>query len=84
MSLNLKNPETHRLAKELANLTGESLTTAITTAVSERLERVRRTKKRRLSERLLEIGKDCAAHLNADVKALDHGAFLYDEGGMPR
>ena len=37
MGLNIKNPETHRLAEELAKLTGESMTAAVTTAVRERL-----------------------------------------------
>jgi antitoxin VapB len=39
--LNIKNAETHRLVKELAALTGESMTAAVTNAVRERLERVR-------------------------------------------
>ena len=38
MSLNIKNEETHRLARELAVLTGESMTGAITVALRERLE----------------------------------------------
>jgi hypothetical protein len=42
MGLNIKNPETHRLAEELAKLTGETLTAAVTTAVRERLDRVQR------------------------------------------
>ena len=37
MGLNLKNEDTNRLAHELADLTGESLTTAVTVAVRERL-----------------------------------------------
>jgi antitoxin VapB len=41
MSLNIKNEETHRLVQELASLTGESMTAAVTEAVRERLERVK-------------------------------------------
>ena len=41
MSLNIKNPETHRLARDLALLTGETVTEAVTVAVRERLERIR-------------------------------------------
>ncbi|HEX9867242.1 MAG TPA: type II toxin-antitoxin system VapB family antitoxin, partial [Candidatus Tectomicrobia bacterium] len=48
MTLNIKNPETHRLATELARLTGETLTQAVTEAVRERLA----------------IGQRCAAHLH--------------------
>ena len=39
MSLNIKNEETCRLAAELARLTGETKTGAITVALRERLER---------------------------------------------
>ena len=42
MSLNIKNEETCRLAGELARLTGETMTGAITVALRERLERERR------------------------------------------
>ncbi|MBK1665855.1 hypothetical protein CKO38_15025 [Rhodospirillum rubrum] len=42
MSLTLKNEEAHRLARELAALTGESMATAVTEAVRERLDRLRR------------------------------------------
>ena len=41
MSLNIKNKETHKLADQLAKLTGESMTDAVTKAVRERLDRVR-------------------------------------------
>ena len=40
MGMNIKNEEAQKLAHELSELTGESLTTAITEAVRERLERV--------------------------------------------
>ena len=42
MSMNIKNQEANRLARQLSKLTGESLTTAVTEAVRERLDRVRR------------------------------------------
>jgi antitoxin VapB len=41
MALNIKDDQTDRLVRELASETGESLTTAVTVAVRERLERVR-------------------------------------------
>ena len=44
MSLNIKNDETCRLARELAQLTGESMTGAITIALRERLERETRAR----------------------------------------
>lgn len=84
MSLNIKNEDAHRLAREVASLTGESLTGAVTEALRERLERLRRERNGSLAERLLAIGKDCAAHLKEPFRSLDHGEYLYDERGMPR
>ena len=83
MTMNIKNQEACRLTKELAELTGESLTTAVTQAVRERLDRVRRERNGDLAERLLMIGRDCAAHLKAPYQTLDHGEMLYDERGLP-
>ena len=42
MALNIKSREADRLARELAAATGESITTAVTAALSERLARLRR------------------------------------------
>ena len=84
MAMNIKNKEAHRLTEALAKLTGESLTTAVTEAVRERLERVRRTQGTDLADRLLAIGKDCAAHLKKPFRTIDHGEMLYDERGLPK
>lgn len=84
MSLNIKREETYRLVRELAELTGESLTAAVTVAVRERLDRLRRQRGVSLADRLLAIGKDCAAHLKEPYRSVDHGELLYDERGLPR
>lgn len=84
MSLNIKNKEAHKLAQQLAKLAGESMTEAVTEAVRERLERFRRERGVALSLRLLEIGKDCAAHLKEPYRSIDHDRLLYDEKGLPR
>ena len=85
MSLNIKNKEAHRLAEELAKLTGETLTAAVTTAVRERLDRVRRERRSvSLADRLLAIGRDCAAHLKEPFRSAEHGDLLYDDTGLPR
>jgi antitoxin VapB len=84
MSLNIKNEKTHRLVRELARATGESMTAAVDKAVRERLERVRRNKKGNLAERLLQIGKECAAHMKEPYLSIDHGEMLYDEKGLPK
>jgi antitoxin VapB len=84
MSLNIRNEEAHRLAQELARLTGESMTAAVTAAVRERLDRVRRERALGLADRLLAIGKDCGARLKEPFRSVDHGDLLYDERGLPR
>jgi antitoxin VapB len=84
VSLNIKSDEAHRLAEELARLTGESMTAAVTEAVRERLERVRRERGQSLADRLVAIGKDCAPRLKEPFRSADHAELLYDERGLPR
>ena len=85
MSITIKNEETCRLAVELAQLTGETMTGAITVALRERLarERSERGAEARV-QRLLAIGKRCASMLGDGPSAVEHGEFLYDERGLPR
>jgi antitoxin VapB len=84
MSLNIKNEETHRMARELARLTGESMTVAVNEAIRERLEMVRGKSIQGMAERLMEIGKDCAAHLKEPFKSMDIDELLYDKNGLPK
>ncbi len=84
MSLNIKNEETHQLAQKLAALTGESMTVAVTEAVREKLNVIRHQKKISMANRLMAIGKDCAAHLKEPWRSIDHGEMLYDEHGLPK
>lgn len=83
MAMNIKNPEAERLAHELAELTGESLTAAVTEAVRERLQRVRDRSGAGMAERLLAIGRDVASRLSDPYRNADHGEILYDERGLP-
>lgn len=83
VSINIKNPETHRLARELAELTGESMTTAVTVAVRERRDRVLARRGGR-AQVMLELGRDTARRLPASVRDVDHGELLYGEDGQPR
>jgi len=84
MGLNIKSEHTHRLVRELAELTGESQTTAVAIAVQERLARIRSAEQAPLAERLLRIGRDTAARLKEPWRSMDHGELLYDEHGLPR
>jgi antitoxin VapB len=84
MALNIKNAEAHKLAEELARRTGENMTEAVTQAIRERLERVRRQHHTDLAERIMAISKDSAARLEGSLKSLDLDEFLYDENGLPK
>lgn len=85
MSFNIKNDETCRLAEELARLTGETKTRAITVALRERLERERR--QRGANARLQEmraIAKRYSRLMGSGTPSIDHGDMLYDEHGFPK
>ena len=85
MSLNIKNEETCRLARELAHLTSETLTGAITVALKERLERERRERSVEARVRELHaIGQRCAKMLRDGPSAVEHGDILYHERGLPK
>ncbi len=85
MGLNIKNEETCALARELADLTGETMTGAITVALSERLERQKRARdaEAEIAE-MLAFGERCARRLGPGPSAVEHGDFLYDEHGLPK
>jgi len=85
MALSLKDPETDRLARELAALTGEILTDAVRKALAERLERerLRRGQPGDLALRLREIGEHCAALPDLDPRSPDE-IVGYDKTGMWR
>jgi len=83
MPLNIKDPATEKSVRELAALTGESVTAAIRHAAEERLQRVRRKQAGRdLAEEILEIGRRCAALPDQDRRTADE-ILGYDEHGLP-
>jgi antitoxin VapB len=83
MSLNIKDPEAHKLAQQLARETGESMTTAVIRAIRERLEAVRRRRKRDATHAALTaIAKRGAALQKGPY--VDHADLLYDEKGLPK
>jgi len=84
MALSLKDKETDSLARQVASLTGETLTEAIRTSLRERLrhEQLKRGEGPELAKALEEIAKRCAA-----LPVLDHRSddeiLGYDENGIP-
>jgi len=83
MALNIKDRQADQLARELAAETGETITTAVTVAVRERLERVRGAVPH--EQRLREIRK--ISERSAALPVLDERSaeqvLGYDEVGLP-
>ena len=85
MALTIKNEETCNLARELAELTGETMTGAITIALRERLERERRARSvEARKQELMAIGRRAARNLGPGPSSTEHGDWLYDEHGLPK
>lgn len=84
MALNIRNPETERLAAELARRTGETKTEAVTKALRDRLDRVKRERSgRRLADELQAIVDEFAALPVLDDRPADE-IIGYDDDGLPR
>ena len=83
MAFSIKNPETDRLAKELAKATGESLTTAVTVAIKDRLGRLSggKTSPRIVAE-IRKVQDYVASLPNQDVRSADE-IIGYDDNGLP-
>jgi len=83
MPISIKNEATERLARKLADLTGETLTGAIQAALAERYERLKRARsKRSLATELTEIALRCARR--PLVSSLTDDEILgYDDSGVP-
>jgi len=81
MAFSIKNDEADELLRELCERTGESLTTAITVSLRERLERerLRTTSKRERIEAV--IARFDELPVLHDVTAAD--VLLWDEIGLP-
>lgn len=87
MSLNIKNQEAERLARQLAAATGESVTRAVTMAVRERLDRLQQGDQAASDERaarIQAIARDAAGRWVEPYRSAPHGELLYDELGSPR
>lgn len=87
MSLNIKNTEVVRLARQLAAATGENVTQAVAVAVRERLERIEQKSHYETAERaarIREIANDAASRWVEPYRSSDHGDLLYDKLGLPK
>ena len=83
MPISIKNDKTELLARKLAELTGETLTDAIGSALAERYERVRQARSgRSLAGELNSIALRCANRPLISRMSADE-ILGYDEAGIP-
>lgn len=84
MPLNIKNVDTHALAKKIAALTGESMTKVVTEALREKLARMEKAKDRvGLAEELDRIALRCASLPRRDDRSPEE-IIGYDDRGLPQ
>jgi antitoxin VapB len=85
MPLSIKDPDADRLARALAQRTGETLTEAVIKALRERLERELRKEQAiaSLVEDAMEIGRHCASLPLLDQRRPDE-ILGYDDSGHPQ
>jgi antitoxin VapB len=85
MALNIKHAEANRLARQLAAMTGETLTQAVVVALRERLERQRqRLPEPRTAGEILRESRLRLSRLPLqDARSADE-ILGYREDGLPR
>ena len=84
MALSIRNPKAEKLARELAAVSGETITQAITQALEERLERLHgRSTTTDLVEEILKISKRCRAIPDMDQRSVDE-ILGYNLVGVPQ
>lgn len=86
MGLNIKNEETVRLVRELADALDVSLTAAITDAVSARLEAIRASTPEPAFdvEAVRAMWAELGDRMGHEYLRQDFDALLYDESGLPK
>lgn len=84
MTLNIKRPETYKLAKELSKLTGKSTAQVVTEALEEKLMALKKVKKEREFASILKTAERISKGILKPTKPRDIDKLLYDEKGLPK
>lgn len=72
-------------ASEIAQLTGQSMTTVVITALRKYRQQLQHQQRKEAQRHeLMTIAKRCAAHLQQPGSAVQHGDMFYDELGLPK
>jgi antitoxin VapB len=85
MALTIEDPEADRLARAVADRTGETLAQAVINALRDRLAREERAQddiESRVAD-AMEIGRHCASLPTLD-RRIPEKILEYDENGLPR
>ena len=82
MSLNVKDPEAHRLAQAIARETGESLPKVVIESLRERPAKIGKRKGKASLAELMAIAKRASRSVKRPY--VEHGQLLYDEHGLPK
>lgn len=84
MPLSIKNERVSQLARELARLTGESITDAVGHAVESRIAEIQKARSREgIAEQLMAIAERCVEEAPPGWLSRDFDGELYDEHGLP-
>lgn len=86
VQLNIKDAETVRLARELADATGQPVTKAIKQALERELQR-RDAEIQETIARVKEISREFVASIPADMRGKTSKEWMddmYDEDGLPK
>ncbi len=83
MAINIKSLEAERLARELADKTGESLTEAIQKSLAERLDRLKRQRKSHILRDQLEDILQRVDKLPVLDPRPPEEIIGYDDNGLP-
>lgn len=91
MSLNIKDPEVHEMARQIAANHGISMTGAVREALREKLEKDGAAKDasseeeaKRKYDLLMEFADECARLVPDPIHSWEIDKYLYDEDGLPK
>jgi antitoxin VapB len=81
-TLNIKDPEAHRIAALIAKETGESLTRVVTGALRDRFEILTAKNRKADLNALRAIAARAAKCVSRPYQV--HAEYLYDQHGLPK
>ncbi|MDQ2763417.1 MAG: type II toxin-antitoxin system VapB family antitoxin [Pseudomonadota bacterium] len=88
VQLNIKDDETVRLARKLAEKLGGSVTAAIRTAVEEKMASIDKAETKPSIEQTMDLIRSLRKHWKSEFDgqelSITHADMLYDDKGLPK